>query len=438
LIESSEVAELIENSAVILAGGLGSRLRTVLSDRPKVLAPVAGRHFLSYLLDQLADAGFQDVVLCTGYLGEQVREVFGSRFRRLELQYSEESEPRGTGGALRNALRLLHGDSVLVLNGDSYCQTDLAAFFKWHQEKHSDASLVLAHVPDVSRFGSVEFDGDHRIQRFVEKSKSGSGWINAGIYAISKNLIADIPDQAQVSLEHDCFPAWTEIGMFAYPAATDNAGRFLDIGTPATLQAAQEFFAPAFSRLNSRGPRCALLDRDGTLIVERNYLRNPSEVELFPGAPDALRKLRSLGLRLVLVSNQSGIARGFFDEQKLCQIHERLRALLGDADVALDAIYYCPHLPEQDCACRKPQPGMVERAARDLGLDPHDSFVVGDKACDMELGTRVGATTVLVRTGYGQETLSAGVSADYTVQDLSEAAAEIARHVNLDAKATVR
>ena len=162
------------NSAVILAGGLGKRLRTVLSDRPKVLAPVAGRRFVSYLLDHLADAGFRDVVLCTGYLGAQVREVFGSRFRRLELRYSEESEHRGTGGALRDALPLLRGDSMLVLNGDSYCQTDLAAFLRWHQDERSQASLVLAQVPDVSRFGSVEFDGDHRIRRFVEKSKSGS------------------------------------------------------------------------------------------------------------------------------------------------------------------------------------------------------------------------------------------------------------------------
>ncbi len=425
--------KLITNSAIILAGGLGTRLRTVLSDRPKVLAPVAGRHFLSYLLDQLADANFRHVVLCTGYLGNQVREVFGSRFRRLELCYSEETEPRGTAGALREALPLLRGDTALVLNGDSYCQTDLPAFLKWHQEKHSQASLVLARVPDVSCFGSVEFDDEQRIQRFGEKSKSGSGWINAGIYAISKRLIASIQNHEPVSIERECFPAWIAGGIFAYPA--DANGRFLDIGTPTTLQSAQEFFAPA---LHGLGPRCVLLDRDGTLIVEHNYLREPSEVELLPEAPAALRQLRSLGLSIVLVSNQSGIARGFFDDETLNQIHERLCALLGDADVALDAIYYCPHTPEQACACRKPQPGMVERAAHDLGFDPRNAFVIGDKECDIELGSRVGAITLLVRTGYGKETSSAGVQADHTVQDLTEAAAVIARLVKLGAKATVR
>ena len=422
------------SSAVILAGGLGTRLRSVLADRPKVLAPVAGRHFVAYMLDQLADAGFRDVVLCTGYMGEEVRRVFGSRFRRIELRYSQETEPRGTGGALLDALPLLRGDSVLVLNGDSYCQTDLTAFLQWHQSKRSQASQVLTHVPDVSRFGSVECDGEHRILRFGEKSNSGAGWINAGIYAVSKPLIAGISNAGPVSLERECFPAWIEQGMFGYPSE----GRFLDIGTSDTLRAAQEFFAPtpALSARNGHGRRCVLLDRDGTLIVERNYLRDPSEVELLPGSIAALKHMRSLGLSVVLATNQSGIARGLLDEQKLDEIHERLRALLGDADAALDAIYYCPHMPGQDCACRKPQPGMIELAARDLGFDPSDSFVVGDKACDIELGGRLGATTVLVCTGYGRETLSAGVKADYTVQDLVEAAAVIARHIKPDARPT--
>ena len=338
---------------------------------------------------------------------------------------------------MRDALPLLR-DSILVLNGHSYCQTDLTAFLGSYQNKRSQALLVSARVPDVSRFGNVEFDCEQRIQRFGEKSKSGPGWIDVGIYAISKRLIADIPDRAQVSIERDCFRGWTEKRMFAYTAATDKPGRFLDIGTPDTLEVAQKFFAPVLFGPNSHGARCVLLDRDGTLIVEKNYLRDPSDVELIPGAPAALRQLRCLGLSIVLVSNQSGIARGFLDDQTLCQIHERLRVLLADADVALDAIYYCPHLPELGCACRKPEPGMVERAARDLGFDPRNAFVIGDKACDMELGSGVGATTLLVRTGYGQQTSSAGVQADYVMQDLSEAAAVIAHRVKLDAKATVR
>ncbi len=139
----------------------------------------------------------------------------------------------------------------------------------------------------------------------------------------------------------------------------------------------------------------------------------------------------------MLVSDQSGIARGIFDERQLRQIHERLRALLGDADAALDAIYFCPHSPEHDCDCRKPKPGMISRAARDLGFDPHDAFVVGDKKCDMELGRRVGSPTFLVRTSYGQETSLAGVQTDYAVPDICEAAAAIIRRVTVDAKANV-
>jgi histidinol-phosphate phosphatase family protein len=413
-------------TAVVLAGGLGTRLAGVLEDRPKVLAPVGGRRFLAYLLDQLADAGFRDVILCTGHLGEQVQEAFGRRFRRLHLAYSQERRPLGTGGAVRNALALLEGDNCLVVNGDSYCEVDLGAFLGWSRRVGARASLVLTQVADQARFGQIECDSGHRILRFAEKSNSGSGWINAGIYALSRQLISQIPGERAVSLERECFPWWAKDGMFGYRAG----GRFLDIGTPESLENAQAFFRTSDSSAEVGGNgRSVLLDRDGTLVLERDYLRTPSQLELFPGSALAIQSLRKLGFGVVLVTNQSGLARGFFDENQLQEVHERLREILGDRDVALDAIYHCPHLPEHGCSCRKPEPGLVMRAVHDLGIDPRESFVVGDKACDIDLGRRVGATTVLVETGYGREALAAGVRADYTIKHIGELALLVENHL---------
>jgi NDP-sugar pyrophosphorylase family protein len=230
---------LSETTAAILVGGLGTRLRSAVADRPKALAEVAGRPFLAYLLDQLVEAGVQHVVLLTGHLGHLVSAALGSRYRGLSLAYSQESSPLGTAGALRLALPQLASSSVLVMNGDSYCGADLRAFWEWRSARAPEAALVLAQVPDVDRFGSVHTDEAGRVLSFLEKGGAhGPGWINAGIYALSRGLLAEIPDGRAVSLEHECFPAWLgRLGAWRSNAA------FLDIGIPESYAAAEAFFA---------------------------------------------------------------------------------------------------------------------------------------------------------------------------------------------------
>jgi histidinol-phosphate phosphatase family protein len=166
----------------------------------------------------------------------------------------------------------------------------------------------------------------------------------------------------------------------------------------------------------------ALLDRDGTIIAERHYLATPDGVELLPGAVEGLRRLARLGIGLAVVSNQSGLSRGYFDQAALDAIHERLCELLARGGVMLDGIYICPHTDEHDCGCRKPRPGMVRQAAAELGFDPAYAFVLGDKACDVDLGRAVGATTFLLRTGYGDRMPAPVQSrAHHVVNDLWQA-----------------
>ncbi len=168
--------------------------------------------------------------------------------------------------------------------------------------------------------------------------------------------------------------------------------------------------------------RYALLDRDGTVIAERHYLATPDGVELLPGAAEGLRRLAELGIGLAIVSNQSGLSRGYFDRATLDRIHARLRELLARAGVALDGIFVCPHTEEHGCDCRKPRPGLVRQAAAELRFDPSEAFVLGDKACDVDLGRAVGATTFLVRTGYGHQMPAEVCSrAEYVVDDLRQA-----------------
>ncbi len=233
---------LAATTAVVLAGGVGSRLRSVVSDRPKVLASIHGRPFLAYLLDVLQDAGISEVVLCTGYMAGLVEETFGSTFGRMRVCYSQELTPLGTGGALRAAMTGIETESALVMNGDSFCEVDLQAMAAAHHVRKAEATILLTEVPDTQRFGRVRIDGDGRLLAFEEKgAHSGPGWINAGVYLIERRLVETIPEKRAVSLEKEVFPAWIGHGLYGHPVR----GRFLDIGTPQSFADAEAFFSPA-------------------------------------------------------------------------------------------------------------------------------------------------------------------------------------------------
>ncbi len=175
--------------------------------------------------------------------------------------------------------------------------------------------------------------------------------------------------------------------------------------------------------INMTQQRFVILDRDGTIIKECRYLSEPDKVELLPGAAAGMRHLRQQGLGLIIATNQSAIGRGFFDWSRLELIHRRLCELLAAEGVELDGIYVCPHLPGDGCSCRKPRPGLLLAAAQALDFEPRACFVIGDKACDIELGQAVGATTFLVRTGYGSEVAAEGATTPgFVVNDLQDAA----------------
>ncbi|HEX3148722.1 MAG TPA: sugar phosphate nucleotidyltransferase [Gemmataceae bacterium] len=221
-------------TALVLCGGAGTRLRSVIGSKPKVLATVGGRPFIDYQLALLRGLGIRDIVLATGMGADAVVRYCGQG-----VGYSLESEPLGTGGAIRNASGQFRSDPVLVLNGDSLVRFDLVRLIHKHLMHQARATMVLAEVPDRIRFGAVELGPDSAVIAFGEKGRTGPGFINAGAYLLGRDVIEAIPTAQAVSLENEVFPTLVGKGLYASPVR----GPFLDIGTAESYATADDFVA---------------------------------------------------------------------------------------------------------------------------------------------------------------------------------------------------
>ncbi len=225
--------------AIVLAGGLGTRLHSVVNDLPKPMAPVHGRPFLALVLDQLVDAGFTTIILAVGYRNETIRAHFGNGYRDVVLRYSVESEPLGTGGAIRLACSHAHARDVFVLNGDTYLELDFRAMLDAHVRAAASFSMAICHLPDVERYGVLELD-DGIVRAFCEKGCSGPGWINGGTYILGTELRARLQSDGAFSFEHDVLVP--EVGRIR-PLAFRASGLFIDIGIPEDYLRAQQIFS---------------------------------------------------------------------------------------------------------------------------------------------------------------------------------------------------
>ena len=224
--------------AIILAGGFGTRLQSVVSDVPKPMAPVAGRPFLTYLLDRLQKQGYTHVVLATGYLHEKVEEFFGHEYHGVAIDYARELSPLGTGGAIVNALQYCHEEAVTVLNGDTLFDIDHERLCRFAEEKATPLAIVLRQVPDAGRYGSVEIDKGGRITTFKEKnSEAGSGLINGGIYRIQRSLLDGFSLGEKFSFEQELMQQrYRDEHYYAYA----DGAYFIDIGIPEDYSRAQQ------------------------------------------------------------------------------------------------------------------------------------------------------------------------------------------------------
>ena len=223
--------------AIVLAGGFGTRLQSVVKDTPKPMAPVKGRPFLTYVLDYLIEYQYNKVILSVGYLHEKIEAYFGNQYKSLEIDYAVETEPLGTGGGILFAMSKCVTDNVLVINGDTMFKVDLAEFEQFHAEKNALLSIVLREVEDVSRYGSVTIGNDNLIVLFAEKQVTfGRGYINGGVYLINRELFRKYPQPQKFSFEKDLMTRFYRQELF-YAMPSD--GYFIDIGIPEDYARAQ-------------------------------------------------------------------------------------------------------------------------------------------------------------------------------------------------------
>lgn len=223
-------------TAFILAGGQGTRLREVVGCLPKPLAEIAGRPFITYLFDQVIEAGVDKIVVGTGYQSHLFPEILGHKYLDTMLIYSKEDEPLGTGGSVKKAMSYIDGDRFLVMNGDSYLNTRLSKFVSWDSKTDFRGSILLTKKKKENRYGNIQLSENHRITSFDEKG-SEAQYINAGCYILEKSLFMEFPHSG-FSIERQCFPFWIDDGIGGMYAA----GKFIDIGTPQSFQEATKYF----------------------------------------------------------------------------------------------------------------------------------------------------------------------------------------------------
>ncbi|MBN1199644.1 MAG: nucleotidyltransferase family protein [Bacteroidales bacterium] len=226
--------------AIILAGGLGTRLQKVLRDQPKSMALINGRPFLEYLLDYLKWAGVRHAVLSVGYKRETIMNHFGPTYRNMRIDFAEEAEPMGTGGGIRLAFWKIDGMRAFAMNGDSMFRVDLEKMTEAHTKKKADVTIALRELPETGRYGRVSMNRLRRIDGFEEKQpEAGRGYINGGIYLIEKMFLMEPEFRGRFSIEKDCFENHFKTSrMFGFPSKE----YFIDIGIPETYRQAQDDF----------------------------------------------------------------------------------------------------------------------------------------------------------------------------------------------------
>jgi D-glycero-alpha-D-manno-heptose 1-phosphate guanylyltransferase len=393
------------HEAIILAGGLGTRLREIVSDLPKCMAPVAGEPFLKHVIRYLLSQGIEKFIFSLGYKHEIIEKFLNDQFPYLNYQCSIEDEPLGTGGAIQLASKRRTEENVLIINGDTIFKADLQRAAIFHLEKNAECTLLLKPMQNFDRYGAVELENDYTLRKFKEKQFFQVGDINAGSYILNMEsfLAKEFPEK--FSFEKDYlqkfYPERKIFGMI-------QDEYFIDIGIPEDFQRAQEELQQIPLRLeNVDASWTVFLDRDGVINYEKenSYILNWDEFEFYPGVTEAIHLLSKKFNSIIVVSNQRGVGRGLMTEEDLLDIQHRMKLRIEEAGGRIDKIYYCT-ASEATHFCRKPNPGMALEAVKDFpSIDLSKSIMVGNKPSDMQFGRNAGTYTVYLKTTHPEQPL---------------------------------
>jgi D,D-heptose 1,7-bisphosphate phosphatase len=387
--------------AAILIGGLGTRLGRLTAATPKPLLPCGDRPFLAWLLRELSRFGVEEAVLLTGHLADAVDASLPSLAaglpKPLRIVCSREARPAGTGGALFHARDHL-AERFLLCNGDSWLDFNLARLLADAavDTEETIGRILLRRVADATRYGVVETDGD-RVTRFRERGAPGhDGAINAGIYVFDQRVLDHVAPAC--SLERDVMPALAAQGALRATAAD---GYFIDIGVPADLARARSEMP-----LRIKQRRALFLDRDGVINIDRGWVGTRERFAFVPGAQRAIREAADAGWHVFVVTNQSGIARGLYDETQFASLCSWMGDAIRAAGSTIDDLRYCPFHPEAPLAAyrrtsdwRKPAPGMLLDLLARWELDPSRCLLIGDQPSDLAAAAAAGIAAHLFPGG---------------------------------------
>lgn len=426
---------------VIMAGGKGTRISSIAKDIPKPMIMIEGKPVLEHEIECLKSQGFIDIIITVSHLGKVIMDYFGDgsgvspstgKPFGVNIEYFFEEEPLGNAGALFKIKEKLQED-FLLLNADAIFDVNFIRFVEYHKS-HGGLVTLFTH-PNNHPYdsGVIIADEDMAVQKWLTKEDNRPRFyknrVNAGLHVISPQVLDTEIDTAKIDLDRQILKPLEGTGkMYCY----DSPEYVKDMGTPERYKmVCKDFREGRVTNKNLRNVQKAVfLDRDGTINKYVGFLRNHDEFELIDGIGEVIRKINNSGYLAIVITNQPVVARGEVTVPQLDEIHNKMETLLGEQGAYLDAIYYCPHHPHKGyagevpalkiaCDCRKPEPGMILKAAKDFNIDLKESFVVGDSEIDILAGKRAGCKTILIGEGdYGQDvTLDSHIKLEKYVVD---------------------
>lgn len=386
---------------VIIAGGQGTRIASVNSDIPKAMIPVCGKPVIEHQVEMAKRYGFTEFIFLTGYLGEQVESYFGDGSHwGVNIDYYHETTPLGTAGAIAEVRDRL-SDDFFVFYGDTVMDIDMRRMETFHKKHRADATLFVHPNDHPYDSDIVILDKERRVINIATKPHADDfvshNIINAALFIFNKNIVDCIEKGAKTHIEKDVLPECIKRGMRLYGYLSSEYVK--DMGTPERYAAACKAWARGqVASMNFSNQRKAIfLDRDGVINEDNGLVYKPNHLTLIDGVEEALKYIHQKGYLAVVVTNQSVIARNLCTFDELDAINARMETLLGKKNAFIDALYFCPHHPHGGypeerkeykivCDCRKPAPGMLLKAARELNINLSESLMIGDNTSDVQAG----------------------------------------------------
>lgn len=417
---------------VIIAGGKGTRLG--LADIPKPMVELAGKSLLQYQIELAKRYGINEVFILSGYLADVIFNYFkNGRDLGVKITHIIEPYPLGTAGSVK-LLENIINDDFIVFYGDVVMDFNISKFIEFHRKYNPVASLLVHPNDHPSDSDLLEIDNDNKVLEFYPKPHDDNSYyqnlVNAAVYIFSKEIFKMIKFGEKKDFGRDIFPLLIEHGLDV--RAYKNAEYIKDMGTKERRNEVEsDIKSGKVKNLNNSIPRKAIfLDRDGVINHEVDTLTNIEDFKLLDKIPDAIKKINRSEYLAIVVTNQPAIAKGFLKEAELKNIHKKMETLLGRQNAFLNDIFYCPHHPEKgfegeipdlkiNCECRKPNTGMILKAASLYNIDLKKSFIIGDSFRDILCGRNAGLKTLGVKTGYGCN--DGDIKPDYIFNDLFEA-----------------